>query len=55
GAIRPGDQRVRVVVETPTRLNERQKKLLEEFQRLSSPSTNPRMRKFWEKVKGFLG
>ena len=55
GTIRPGDQRVRVVVETPTRLNERQKKLLEEFQRLSSPSTNPRMRKFWEKVKGFLG
>ncbi|MEK6711322.1 MAG: molecular chaperone DnaJ [Nitrospinota bacterium] len=55
GSIRPGDQRVRVVVETPTRLNERQKKLLEEFQRLSSPSTNPRMRKFWEKVKGFLG
>jgi len=55
GAIRPGDQRVRVVIETPTRLSERQKRLLEEFQRISSPSTNPRMRKFWEKVKGFLG
>ncbi len=55
GGLRTGDQRVRVLIETPTRLNERQRRLLEEFQRISTPSTNPRRRKFLEKVKSFLG
>ncbi|MEE9274776.1 MAG: hypothetical protein V3V62_05670 [bacterium] len=42
-----------VIVETPTRLSERQRRLLEELQRLSNPSTHPIGRRRFEKIKGF--
>ena len=50
-----GDQRVRVVVETPTRLNARQRELLEEFARISGEDAHPLSRSFLEKVRAMFG
>ena len=50
----PGDLQVRVVIETPTKLSERQREILAEFQRISSPSTHPRTRTFLDKMKSLL-
>lgn len=50
-----GDQRVRVVVETPTSLTKRQRELLEEFAKEAGQEVHPRSRSFFEKVKDFLG
>jgi molecular chaperone DnaJ len=50
-----GDQRVRVVVETPTSLTPRQRELLEEFAREAGEEVHPRRKSFFEKVKDFLG
>jgi len=50
-----GDEMVRVVVETPTHLTERQKELLAEFARLSGEDANPMSKGFFEKVKGLFG
>ncbi len=49
-----GDLLVRVVVETPTTLSERQKELLKEFAELESPSNFPKKKGFLEKIKGFF-
>lgn len=46
-----GDQHVRVVVETPTNLNARQRKLLEEFAKASGEDVNPQAKSFFSKVK----
>ncbi|RMF83727.1 MAG: molecular chaperone DnaJ [Nitrospirae bacterium] len=46
-----GDELVRVVVETPTHLNARQRELLEEFARLSGEETHPRGHGFLRKMK----
>lgn len=48
-----GDQHVRVTIETPTRLTDAQRKLLEEFAALSKANqeAHPQGRTFWEKVK----
>ncbi|MBR2979577.1 MAG: molecular chaperone DnaJ [Myxococcaceae bacterium] len=48
-----GDQHIRVVIETPSRLTAEQKKLLEEFAALSKTNgeTHPQGKSFWEKVK----
>ncbi len=54
GGRNTGDLRVRVIIETPTKLNQRQREILAEFQRISSPSTHPRTRKFLEKMKSRL-
>jgi molecular chaperone DnaJ len=46
-----GDQHVRVVLETPTNLNAKQRKLLEEFAEASGEDVNPQARSFFSKVK----
>jgi molecular chaperone DnaJ len=46
-----GDELVRVIVETPTKLTDRQRELLEEFAKLSGEETHPRGQGFFRKVK----
>ena len=50
-----GDQLVRVIVETPTRLTARQRQLLEEFARISGEDTHPQSKSFLEKVRSVFG
>jgi molecular chaperone DnaJ len=49
-----GDLLVRIFVETPTRLNQRQKELLQEFSTLESPSNLPKRKGFLDKIKDFF-
>lgn len=46
-----GDEHVRIIVETPVRLNAEQKKLLEEFARISGEDTSSTSKSFVEKIK----
>ena len=48
---RRGDEHVRVLVETPTRLNARQKRLLKEFAEEGGEEAQPIAKGFFEKVK----
>ncbi|WP_010270403.1 molecular chaperone DnaJ [Paenibacillus senegalensis] len=51
-----GDQHVKVVVVTPTNLNEEQKDLLREFSRLSGEETHEQNKSIFERMKkAFLG
>ncbi len=50
-----GDQLVRVVVETPTKLGAKQKELLEEFARLNGGELHPISKGFFDKVKELFG
>lgn len=49
-----GDLLVRVAVEVPTNLSGLQREKLEEFARTIDPSSTPRARSFFERVKEFL-
>lgn len=49
-----GDQLVTLRVETPTRLNSRQKELLEEFAQISGEDVHPHGKSFLDKVKEFF-
>ncbi len=49
-----GDLLIRVTVETPVRLSERQKSLLREFEKLETPQNHPRKKTFLEKLKVFF-
>lgn len=49
-----GDLLIRVFVETPTTLSERQKQLLKEFSSLESPSNLPQQKGFLDKIKGLF-
>jgi molecular chaperone DnaJ len=51
---RHGDQLVRVHVEVPTTLGSEQRRLLEEFARVSGDAQEPTSRKFFEKAKRFF-
>ncbi|MBX3750535.1 MAG: molecular chaperone DnaJ [Opitutaceae bacterium] len=51
---RQGDQLVRVHVEVPTSLTSEQRKLLEEFGRVSGDASEPTSRSFFEKAKKFF-
>jgi molecular chaperone DnaJ len=51
---RHGDQLVRVHVEVPTTLGPEQRRLLEEFARVSGDAQEPTSRKFFEKAKKFF-
>lgn len=46
-----GDLLVKIFVETPTKLNERQKELLREFSELEGPSNLPKRKGFLDKIK----
>jgi molecular chaperone DnaJ len=46
-----GDQHVRVTLETPTRLNARQRELLAQFAEEGGEDVNPQSRSFFQKVK----
>ena len=50
-----GDQIVKVIVETPTKLTQRQKELLDEFAKISGHDVNPMSKGFFEKVRDLLG
>jgi molecular chaperone DnaJ len=52
---RQGDQLVRVVVETPTRLTAKQRELLKEFAALSGEEVNPLSKGFFDKMKELFG
>lgn len=47
-----GDLLIHIQVETPTKLNKRQKELLEEFQELSDAKTYPLYKRFLDSFKG---
>ena len=49
-----GDLHVRIVVETPTNLNSRQKELFEEFEKHSKEGSHPLRDKFVSKIKGLF-
>lgn len=49
-----GDLLVRLFVETPTGLSERQKQLLQEFSELEDPNNLPKRKSFLDKIKGFF-
>jgi molecular chaperone DnaJ len=51
---RVGDMYIQVAVETPQKLNRRQRELLEEFERASSSENNPESAGFFTRVKSFL-
>ncbi len=51
---RQGDQLVRVHVEVPTSLTSEQRKLLEEFGRISGDANEPTSKSFFEKAKKFF-
>lgn len=46
-----GDLHVRIFVETPTKLSERQKQLLQEFSELEAPANLPKQKGFLDKIK----
>ena len=49
-----GDLIVKVFVETPTKLSDRQKELLTEFSQLEGPSNLPKRKGFLDKIKGLF-
>lgn len=49
-----GDLLVRVSIETPVRLSEKQKDLLKKFAELETESNSPRKKNFFDKVKSFF-
>jgi molecular chaperone DnaJ len=51
---RHGDQMVRINVEVPTALSIEQRKLLEEFAKVSGDASEPTSRSFFEKAKKFF-
>lgn len=50
-----GDQQVRILVETPTKLSARQRGLLEEFARISGEEAQPMRKSFLEKMRKLIG
>ena len=55
GSYGRGDQLVRVIIETPSKLSQEQKDLLKRFDELSGGSANPMHQSFFDKVKNFFG
>ena len=50
-----GDQHVRVSVETPTGLNDRQRQLLEQFAEATGESVSPQSKTFFDQVRKLFG
>jgi molecular chaperone DnaJ len=55
GGLHQGDQHVRVIVETPTRLTAKQKDLLKEFAAAGGEEVNPLAKGFFDKMKELFG
>ncbi|MBA5724649.1 molecular chaperone DnaJ [Candidatus Liberibacter sp.] len=51
---RKGDLYVQIKVETPQKLNKRQRELLEEFEKISSKDNNPQSTGFFSRMKDFF-
>ena len=51
---RHGDELIRVHVEVPAALSAEQRKILEDFARISGDAHEPTSRKFFEKAKKFF-
>ncbi len=49
-----GDLLIRITIETPIRLSDKQKELLEKFATLETESNSPRKKNFFDKVKSFF-
>ena len=49
-----GDLLVKIFVETPTKLNEKQKELLQQFSELEGPGNLPKRKSFLDKLKGLF-
>lgn len=49
-----GDLLVRIFIETPVRLSEKQKELLKSFAKLETEDNSPRKKNFFDKVKSFF-
>lgn len=49
-----GDLLIRIAVETPVKLTEKQKDLLREFEKIESPHNHPRKKTFLDKLKDFF-
>ena len=49
-----GDLIVKIVVETPTHLSEKQKELLQAFSELEGPANLPKRKSFLDKIKGIF-
>ena len=49
-----GDQLVRIMVEIPERLSSDQRRMLEEFGKVSDNGVFPRVQKFWDQVRSWL-
>lgn len=49
-----GDMLVKLIVETPVDLNEKQKEVLKEFASLEKDHNSPRKKTFFDKIKGFF-
>ncbi|MBF8263518.1 MAG: dnaJ [Parachlamydiales bacterium] len=49
-----GDLLIKIIVETPVRLNEKQKALLKSFQELETEQNNPNRKSFLDKLKGLF-
>lgn len=49
-----GDLFVRIVVETPVKLSEKQKNLLKEFEKLETEANHPNKHSFFDKIKFFF-
>ena len=49
-----GDLLVRITVETPVKLSQKQKDLLKSFEELESPQNHPQKKSFFEKIKVFF-
>lgn len=49
-----GDLLIRILVETPVKLTEKQKEALRAFEKLESPQNHPRKKGFFDKIKVFF-
>jgi molecular chaperone DnaJ len=50
-----GDLLIKVTVETPTHLSDKQKELMREFGELEGPNNHPKKRSFFERIKALFG
>jgi len=52
---RTGDELVQIIIETPAKLNAKQKELLREFAKTENKTVSPQSKRFFEKLKKYFG